>query len=554
MAFSDVLRRRLGPMASLVGRFTPPDVMPPDPGRLFYRRAVGLEVRVRPDETWASVELGRSGTAPENYVRLSMAEAKRVLALSDWHSAEAIGMQHGLSPGKLWRWVEQDLLFYCRYRPKARLTGDGGVLERAPDGARIARRASAWPTVAVETAVAIQPMPFMPRGGDLRGAEMVGLRFASLERGHEVLGVTITGSPRIGALFAELLPRLDGRLTRRGLLEQLRGSRVDLQKVLAFLDAATVLEVIDGPLPAASAFERSEAYVAWLGHAGALLNAGGRRILVDPLYFSMSAPESPWVWPEKLDPRAIPSVDAVFITHGDNDHLNPNTLAFVPRHVPVYVPRVGASPPPYQVDILGILRVLGFKNVTQLAPGDSTEVGRITATAFPFVGESWDLELAKVTYLFEAPEVSVFFSADSAAMPATYRALAERPRPVDLAFMGVSGCAESFVMPPGLGYGNFYADWVPRTRRNEWVQHCAGPEEAAASVELFGPRFAFGYAAGGASYVRTEYSDVGDHDRFAARLATARTRPVALPLGRPILIRELSDLPALSCQRENTGL
>jgi hypothetical protein len=109
---------------------------------------------------------------------------------------------------------------------------------------------------------------------------------------------------------------------------------------------------------------------------------------------------------------------------------------------------------------------------------------------------------------------------------------------IDLAFMGVSGSAETFVMPEGFGYGNFYREWIPRVRYNEWVKHCAGPVDAVRMLSVLNPRVAFGYAAGGASYIRTEYSDVGDHEQMAEVLATKRsatfdTRAISLPLGRP---------------------
>ena len=87
-------------------------------------------------------------------------------------------------------------------------------------------------------------------------------------------------------------------------------------------------------------------------------------------------------------------------------------------------------------------------------------------TAYPFVGESWGLDLAKLTYLVEADDKRVFCSAD-AALPWTrnlqrcWRCLKDL---IDLALMGVSGCAESYVMPQGLGYGNFYQDWVPKVQ------------------------------------------------------------------------------------------
>ena len=38
-----------------------------------------------------------------------------------------------------------------------------------------------------------------------------------------------------------------------------------------------------------------------------------------------------------------------------------------------------------------------------------------------------------------------------------------------MALLGVTGAEESLVMPPGFGYGNFYAKWIPPERRNEWM-------------------------------------------------------------------------------------
>lgn len=537
MSFDELLKKRLGPMRDLVRRPARAAAPEYDPADLYYRRAVGLELRVRPEETWAQLEVVREG---KQQTSLGREAAETILGMTRFTHARDLP----LAPKKLWRMAEDGLLFFSPRPVDRPLTGENRILQR---GGRIARRSSAWPTVAVETAVQVAPMPFMPRGRDLAGAELVGVRFASLERGFEVLGTTITGTKALGAAIRGLLPLLDGRRTKKEILALLPEPRLG-DKLLSLFDSITVLESVTGPPAPAARFDSDAAQVTWIGHAGVLVQAGGTNLLVDPLFFSSSDPPERGCADPKLDPRALPRIDAILITHGDNDHLNPNSLAMLPPGTPIYIPRVGNAPAPYQVDLFGMLRVLGFTRVVEVDEWDAFRVGGLTVTACPFEGESWNLDLAKVTYLVESEEASLFFAADSNEMPDTYRRLAGRARRVDLAFMGVSGNAETYVMPPGFGYGNFYADWVPRTRYSEWVQHCAGPAEAAASLGILKPRFAFGYAAGGAGYIRTEYSDVGDHRALAERLfeAGAETRPVALPLAEPVRLDALAALAPFS--------
>ncbi len=529
MSFEDLLKKKLGPMRDLVSRKPRPDPPIYDPAQLYYRRAVGLEARARPEESWARIELGRADRPNKNLHLLDAKTAGVVLGLTSFTHASKLP----LSPDELWQLVDHDLLFFSQDDPRADLTGRPGVLET---GKRIARRASIWPTAAIENAVAVEPMPFMPRGDDLRGAEHVGYRFASLERGFEVLGSTITGTKKTGTLLRHLIPLLDGSCT----LDQLATSS-ERKNMLELLDRLTVLEALDDK-PLRHLFERPKrAQVTWLGHGAVLLQVGGASVIFDPLFFSKSDPEERGLSSPKFDPRALPEIDAVFITHGDNDHLNANTLAQLPANTPVYLPRMEQRPGLFQVDMRGVLRVLGFENVFELDARSGVSIGELTVSAWPFEGEDWGLPLAKATFLAETERHAIFLSADAYRMDDVYRELAGRK--IDLAFMGVSGNAETFVMPEGFGYGNFYREWVPRVRHNEWVRHCSAPADAAHSLALFKPRFAFGYAAGGASYIRTEYSDTGDHQTLAKilREQNSETKPVDLPLGTPVALDDLAE-------------
>ena len=63
--------------------------------------------------------------------------------------------------------------------------------------------------------------------------------------------------------------------------------------------------------------------VYWLGNGGAMINARGTIILIDPLLEGFDMPiytEAP------ILPEEIPHADAVLITHCDNDHFSRATL------------------------------------------------------------------------------------------------------------------------------------------------------------------------------------------------------------------------------------
>lgn len=532
VGFEDILKRRLGPMQDLVRRSPAPPSPSFDPAQLRYRRAVGLEVTLRPRESWTRFTFSDpSGRKTE----LRGAEARTLLSLSDWRTAAELGV----SPKVAWSWVEQGLVYFSTETPTVTLSGRAGALRAATP---LARRRSVLITPAVETPVEIAPMPFMPRGRDLLVATPVGARFASRERGEEVFALNLVGDQRLAASLARLLPGLDGRATGAELLGT---SDEEARSLLELLDVCGFLEPLSEELRArrAALAQPSSAQVTWLGHAGVLVQTPRSSVLVDPVFFSESDPPEPFRSHVPFDERALPHIDAVLITHGDNDHLNPSSLALLPRDTLVFIPK-GADPyPPFQVDMRGLLHALGFSRVRELEIWETVPVGELTVTACPFEGEDWGLPLAQLTYLLESEEASVFLSADSLRMPETYEWLAARPRRVDLAFLGVSGSAESHAMPAAFGYGNFYQDFVAPVQHQQWVQHCAGPEEAAENAALFRPRAAFGYAAGGASFIRTAYSDRGDHARFAEALGRQApgVRAVALPLGEPTPVRSLVE-------------
>jgi L-ascorbate metabolism protein UlaG (beta-lactamase superfamily) len=100
------------------------------------------------------------------------------------------------------------------------------------------------------------------------------------------------------------------------------------------------------------------ASVTWLGHASALAELGGRRLLFDPLGRRRVRETAP---------------DAVVITHAHVDHLNRWTLRALDRGVHLIVPRGAAR----------YVKDLGFAKTTELAPGDHLDLGGVDLVAVP---------------------------------------------------------------------------------------------------------------------------------------------------------------------------
>ena len=493
----------------------PPSFGGLDPLSLVFRRAVGFTIKVYLDRDAAHAELQVKRHGRTRTLELTQDELRQLMAM------------HTFAPRAhtplLERLEAHDLVYYSRVPVDRASTG--APLVDGPASARfVSLRAGVKMTLAVADDEEITPWLFMPRRGSLSDKRLVGARFASLEMGEEAYVLDLLGHAKDGATLRDLLPLLDGRQRYRDLASP----------QLAWLDAAGFLETHDAPLTRRAPAQ----FVQWLGHAAVLARAGNATIAIDPLFFSTSDPERPRR-DRVPDPRTFSPIDAIAITHGDNDHLNPHSLARFNRNTPVIVP---ACPDerPYQVDLAAAVRFLGFTDVRELAAWEATKVGDVQVTAVPFDGEDWGLTLPKCTYVVSGPRGAVYLSADSAAMPAVWPELRRRFT-LDVAFMGISGCEEPLVAPPRFGYGEFYALWLPHARRNEWQRLCAGPREAADAVRALQPRYYFGYAAGGGTFMDMSHSDRGTHEQLCALLASDDAQPAPLVLGEPFDFLSRSD-------------
>lgn len=83
--------------------------------------------------------------------------------------------------------------------------------------------------------------------------------------------------------------------------------------------------------------------VAWLGHAGVLIEIDGKRILTDPILSDRASPLS-FAGPKRfhrppISIEDLSGIDAVIISHNHYDHLDKATIVHLAKsNTPIYVP------------------------------------------------------------------------------------------------------------------------------------------------------------------------------------------------------------------------
>lgn len=174
--------------------------------------------------------------------------------------------------------------------------------------------------------------------------------------------------------------------------------------------------------------------VAWLGHSSVLLRLDGCWLLLDPaLRDRIGIRVGPLtVGPRRLrrpalEARDLPPLDAVLISHAHMDHLDLGTLRRLPKTTRVITASGTAD----------LLR--RFKDITELAWGETTKVGDVTIEAIP--ARHWgartitDRHRGYGGYLLEGARHRVVYTGDT-AFHTGYDFLRERGT-IDLAILPI---------------------------------------------------------------------------------------------------------------------
>jgi L-ascorbate metabolism protein UlaG (beta-lactamase superfamily) len=166
----------------------------------------------------------------------------------------------------------------------------------------------------------------------------------------------------------------------------------------------------------------SQVVVTRIGHATALLDFGGCRILTDP-WFSER-----WGYyrgePYGLTLAELPHLDGVLVSHNHYDHFDLASFGQYPdKGVPMLLKRGLATK----------ARAAGFHNVRELDAWEATMLGALTITGAPAKHK-----VPEITFVLEGLGLSVYFAADTLLIP-ELREVARRFPRIDLALLPVNG-------------------------------------------------------------------------------------------------------------------
>ena len=158
-------------------------------------------------------------------------------------------------------------------------------------------------------------------------------------------------------------------------------------------------------------------------HACVLLDFDGAKILTDP-WFSERALYHQGEPRSVATPADLPRLDGIVISHAHYDHCDLGALASYPdKDVPIVVNRGTGNK----------VRAKGWRNVTELDPWQTTNLGPVRVTAAPA-----SHGVPEVTYLLQADGTTVFFGADTRRIP-ELDDIAHRFPAIDLALMPING-------------------------------------------------------------------------------------------------------------------
>ena len=176
--------------------------------------------------------------------------------------------------------------------------------------------------------------------------------------------------------------------------------------------------------------------ITYIGHATLLLEIAGKRILTDPNFDPALGRFLPRVSAPGIALGALPSLDAILLSHAHADHLSFQSLEALPATIPLFAP----------ASIAKWLRARGHANATPLRPGEDVSLGgiKVTAAAARHVGARYAVDRWRSDanmYLVDTVAESLFFAGDTALTPETGQLVAkqihESGRQLDVALLPI---------------------------------------------------------------------------------------------------------------------
>ncbi|HZX95897.1 MAG TPA: MBL fold metallo-hydrolase [Myxococcales bacterium] len=179
----------------------------------------------------------------------------------------------------------------------------------------------------------------------------------------------------------------------------------------------------------------------WIGHASALIEIDGRRVLTDPIWSERCSP-STLVGPRRFHPPPLaladlPPIDAVVISHDHYDHLDMATVTALAARGAYFVVPLGVGA---HLERWGI----PTGRISELDWGESTRIGVLLITATPARHYSGRNPLRGDRMLWSSwvvrgPRHRFFFSGDSGYFDG-FKQIAAQHGPFDLTLIKIGAC------------------------------------------------------------------------------------------------------------------
>jgi L-ascorbate metabolism protein UlaG (beta-lactamase superfamily) len=168
--------------------------------------------------------------------------------------------------------------------------------------------------------------------------------------------------------------------------------------------------------------------ITYVGHATVLIELAGVRVLTDPVLRSRLL----GVIRRHAEPPAkevAAGIDAVLISHLHPDHLDPPSLRRLGRDVRVIVPARAR----------GTLRRRGFRDVIELAVGESARVGEVVVAAVPAIHDGRRYKFGRrvdsLGYILEGGGRRIYFAGDTEL----FEGMSELAGGLDVALLPIAG-------------------------------------------------------------------------------------------------------------------
>ena len=165
----------------------------------------------------------------------------------------------------------------------------------------------------------------------------------------------------------------------------------------------------------AKAFGKSKkTTLRWLGMAGFLINSRGTTFMVDPL---LEGFDMPMLIDFPILAKNVPHLDAVFVTHADNDHFSVPTNVAMSKVTDVYHSTVYVDSLMKNLNLKSVGHDIGdvfkVKNITvKLTPADHAY-----QNAYPGMSKRWFKNEDACGFWFDTPDGSIWATGDSRLMP-----------------------------------------------------------------------------------------------------------------------------------------